>query len=468
MEVVPLDPTEPTVAEAIRSVMAAAYEVEATLLGVVDFPPLRRTAAQVAASEASFLGVWEGDTLVAVAEVERRASGHVHLDALVVLPTHFRRGLASALLRRVLVGCPGDELTVSTGRRNSPALRLYLAHGFAAYRHWTTADGVPMVTLGRAGEGPGGDDEGATGLRSGMDPNDPDTARRDDEVLELILAVARSDPRVRAVVLSGSRADPAAPADRWRDFDVVYVVRDVAPFRADPTWIDAFGERAILQRPDAMVDAPPRHDGGETYLMLFVDGHRIDLTLLPVEAMAGFRHEEPTIVLLDRDGLVPPPPGPDAPHHVPAPPTAAAFADVCNEFWWVAPYVAKGLARGELTYARHHLDTVLRAQLLTMLDWEVAAAGGFRRGSGKFGRHLRRALPAAWWERLEATYADADPAHTWAALDAMTALFRTVASGVADRYGFIYPTDDDARVTAHLHRMRASSGTNVVSDPLEG
>jgi len=156
-EVVSLDPADPTVAEAIRGVMAAAYEVEATLLGVVDFPPLRRTAAQVAASDASFLGVRDGETLVAVAEVERHASGQVHLGSLVVLPTHFRRGLASALLRRVLDAYASDELTVSTGRRNVPALRLYAAHGFATYRHWSTADGIPMVTLRRAGGGQGGD-----------------------------------------------------------------------------------------------------------------------------------------------------------------------------------------------------------------------------------------------------------------------------------------------------------------------
>ena len=75
----------------------------------------------------------------------------------------------------------------------------------------------------------------------------------DDPVLARILAVARADPWVLAVVLSGSRADPAAPADRWRDHDVVFVVRDVAPYRADPDWVDVFGERTILQRPDAMV-----------------------------------------------------------------------------------------------------------------------------------------------------------------------------------------------------------------------
>jgi GNAT superfamily N-acetyltransferase len=149
-DVVELDPTDPAVAEAIRGVMAAAYEVEATLLGVVDFPPLRRTAAQVAASDASFRGVWDGDTLAAVAEVERHASGQVHLGSLVVLPTHFRRGLASALLRSVLDTCPHDDLTVSTGVRNEPALRLYAAHGFADFRRWTTADGIPMVTLRRA------------------------------------------------------------------------------------------------------------------------------------------------------------------------------------------------------------------------------------------------------------------------------------------------------------------------------
>lgn len=280
-------------------------------------------------------------------------------------------------------------------------------------------------------------------------PTDPHAA------LDRVLDVARADPRVRAVVLSGSRADPAATTDAWSDVDVVLVVRDVAPFRADPAWLDAFGERAILQRPDAMVGAPPRADGGEAYLMLFVDGSRIDLTLLPAAAMATYRHDGPAEVLFDRDGVVPPPPPADAPHHVPDPPTAAAFDGVCNEFWWVAPYVAKGLARGETTYAHHHLDTVLRAQLLTVLGWQVAAASDARRGPGKVGRDLRRVLSPERWARLEATYADAEPVHGWAALHAMTELFRDVAVEVATRFGFDYPWREDRRVTAHLRRVEA-------------
>ncbi len=276
----------------------------------------------------------------------------------------------------------------------------------------------------------------------------------DDPALARILAIAHADPRVRAVILSGSRADPDARADRWQDHDLVFVVRDVAPFRADPTWVDVFGERTILQRPGAPF-APGR--GGDTWLMLFEDDTRIDLTLRTVAEMATYRHAGPTRVLVDLDGVVPPSPAPDAPHFVPEPPTAAAFGDVCNEFWWVAPYVAKGLARGETTYAHHHLDVVLRHQLLTVLDWEVAAASGFRRGSGKIGRWLQRALPPATWTRLEATYASADPEATWDALETMAELFRDVATGVAARFGFDFPQRDDERVTAHLRRVRAAT-----------
>lgn len=279
----------------------------------------------------------------------------------------------------------------------------------------------------------------------------------DDPLLARVLDVARADARVRAVVLTGSRADANAPADPWRDHDVLYVVDDVTPFRADPAWVDVFGERAILQRPDAMFGAAPRPDGGDAWLMLFTDGARLDLTLLPVAALRTFVHDGPALVLHDPDGVVPAPPPVGAPHHVPAPPTPAAFGDVCNEFWWVAPYVAKGLLRGETTYAHHHLDVVLRDQLLTLLGWAVAAASDGRYGPGKHGRELRWRLPADTWARLEATYAGADAGATWDALDAMADLFDDVARDLAHRYAFDYPERDAERVRRHLGRLRAEA-----------
>lgn len=146
-----LDHATPPVAAAIQAVMREAYRVEADILGVEDFVPLRRTAAQVAAADALFLGIAVSGTLAAVAEVEEPEPGRVHVGSLVVLPSHFRRGLATALLRHLLDAHADDDVTVSTGRRNGPALLLYAALGFREDRRWSTDDGIPMVTLLRPG-----------------------------------------------------------------------------------------------------------------------------------------------------------------------------------------------------------------------------------------------------------------------------------------------------------------------------
>src|SRR6476620_665620 len=106
--------------------------------------------------------------------------------------------------------------------------------------------------------------------------------RTEQEMLDLILETARCDERIRVVVMNGSRANPNAPRDPFQDFDIVYVVRDVAPFRHNLEWIKRFGELMILQMPEAMQDPPPENDGSFTYLMLFSDGNRIDLTLFPI------------------------------------------------------------------------------------------------------------------------------------------------------------------------------------------
>lgn len=141
--------TSPAIAEELRALMAAGYEVEARLLGVADFFPLHRTAEHVAATEAEFLGIREDGVLVAVAEIEAPAPGRTHIGSLVVHPSRFRRGLASALLDAVRAARPDHAITVSTGALNAPAIALYERHGFIVRERWATPDGIPMVTLGR-------------------------------------------------------------------------------------------------------------------------------------------------------------------------------------------------------------------------------------------------------------------------------------------------------------------------------
>jgi aminoglycoside 6-adenylyltransferase len=278
--------------------------------------------------------------------------------------------------------------------------------------------------------------------------------RGEQEVLELILDTARDDERIRAVVLSGSRANPRVRRDIFQDFDIAYFVTDVDSFTRDNTWIDRFVLIMILQTPEAMGDPPPASDGRFAYLMQFTDGNRIDLTLLPVANVREFKRESLSLLLLDKDGIFEPFPAPDESDFLPKPPTAKAFFDCCNEFWWVCPYVAKGLWREEIIYAKYMLDRVVREQLMKMLAWHVGVKTRFTRGPGKAGKHLRQRLEPELWMMLEKTYSDAGYDNTWDALFTTCDLFRTAAGVVARHFGFDYPRGDDQRVSAHLKHVR--------------
>ena len=191
------------------------------------------------------------------------------------------------------------------------------------------------------------------------------------------------------------------------------------------------------------------------YLMQFTDGNRIDLGIFPLSALGQRAADSLTIVLLDKDRMVSSLPPPSEQDYLPRPPSAKAFADCCNEFWWVSPYVAKGLWRTELPYAKTLFDQVMRDELMKMAGWYVGAETHFSRNPGKFGKYLRQYLEPDLWNLLEQTYADAGYDHAWDALFAMGALFRRLALAVADHFGFEYPRGDDARVTAHLQHVRA-------------
>ena len=212
--------------------------------------------------------------------------------------------------------------------------------------------------------------------------------RSEQEMFDLILETARQDERIRAVLLNGSRANPNAPRDRFQDFDIVYFVTEVEPFKYNLEWIQRFGEIMIMQMPEDMQDPPPEDMGSWVYLMQFMDGNRIDLSIAPLSRVHEISSDSLSVVLLDKDGFIPGLPPSSDRDYLPQPPTAKAFADCCNEFWWVSVYVAKGLWRREILYAKYYLDHYVRDQLAKMLDWTIGARTQFTCCPGKFGKYV--------------------------------------------------------------------------------
>jgi ribosomal protein S18 acetylase RimI-like enzyme len=147
--IIPIDHRDPYIAAQIFDHQQASYAVERDLIGVAEFFPLQVTAEMIRREPDTFLGWWDGDRLAGVASFTATAE-EIDIGRMVVHPAHFRRGIASALLRAVEErATPGQRLTVSTAEKNEPAVRLYQRHGFEIARRTVLPDGLALVRLAR-------------------------------------------------------------------------------------------------------------------------------------------------------------------------------------------------------------------------------------------------------------------------------------------------------------------------------
>ena len=266
--------------------------------------------------------------------------------------------------------------------------------------------------------------------------------RNEQEMYNLILKVAKENELIRAVYINGSRANPRVKKDIFQDYDIVYVVREIKPFIQNEAWIKVFGELIIKQEPDRldmMQEKNVDFSKGYTYLMQFQDGNRIDLHLETVEAMKeAYGTDKLTVPLLDKDNCLPQIPMASDEDYWIKKPTYGRYYSCCNNFWWVAPYCAKGLWRNEILYSIDILNSYVRKELLRMLSWKVGRETGFKLSIGKSYKYLKEYVNDDIWEQLLETFDTKDYESTWKALIITCELFEKTALEVGLYFGYEY------------------------------
>lgn len=271
--------------------------------------------------------------------------------------------------------------------------------------------------------------------------------RLEQEMMDLILGFAEQDDRIRLVTLEGSRTNKNIKKDKFQDYDISYFVTEMDSFKKNEQWLDVFGERIFMQKPEDMELFPPELGNWFSYLMLFKDGNRIDLTLIPLDEVDDYFQKSDGLVevLLDKDNLIQEEVVPtDQQYWINKPTTEKMFDDCCNEFWWVSTYVVKGLARKEILFAIDHLNQIVRPNLLRMMSWQVGIDYGFEFSVGKNYKFIDRYLPKEDWERLLSTYSMDSYPNVWDSLFTCYELFRKYSTSVSQSLGYPYPSYDAA------------------------
>jgi aminoglycoside 6-adenylyltransferase len=285
--------------------------------------------------------------------------------------------------------------------------------------------------------------------------------RSEKEMMDLIIGVAEKDERIRAVYMNGSRTNPNIEKDLFQDYDIVYVVKETYPFINDKNWISIFGEMAIMQLPDDNGNAwGENHDFTQSYawLMLFKDGNLIDLSMETIDkAHESFskNYDKLTMVLLDKDTILPKCPPPSDEDYWIKKPTGEQYYAHCNEFWWCLNNVAKGIVRDELPYAMWMYNVIVREPLEKMIEWHIGIKNNFTLSAGKQGKFFKKYLSMELYEMYTKTYSNGEYDNFWTAIFTACELFKTIAPQVGEYLGFKYRENEEKGMMEYLEWMRS-------------
>ncbi|MGM7722284.1 aminoglycoside 6-adenylyltransferase [Metabacillus sp. Hm71] len=282
--------------------------------------------------------------------------------------------------------------------------------------------------------------------------------RSKEEMMNLGMNFALQCEKIRIFTLEGSRTNANIPSDEFQDYDFSYFVTDINFFKKNDDWLNYFGERILMQKPEAMELFPPELGNWFSYIMIFKDGTKIDLTLIPLnEYKDYFKNSDGLVeVLLDKDRLIKETVIPtDRMYHIQKP-SEQSFIDCCNEFWMTSTYIAKGLARKEFLFAADMMNGPFRPNLLTMLRWKIGIETKFSLSIGKSDKFLHKYVSEDIWNTLIATYEMGSYQKMWHALYTSFNLFRETSHFVAQTLGFRYP-DFDEKVSAYIEGIRQKS-----------
>ncbi|KAF1679527.1 aminoglycoside 6-adenylyltransferase AadK [Bacillus sp. SKDU12] len=281
--------------------------------------------------------------------------------------------------------------------------------------------------------------------------------RSEQEMMDMFLDFALDDERIRLVTLEGSRTNKNILPDHFQDYDISYFVTDMDSFTENDLWLELFGSRIMMQKPEDMELFPPELDHWFSYIILFEDGNKVDLTLIPIHEAEGYfaKNDGLVEVLLDKDAFITNKVIPNDRQYWIKKPTAREFDDCCNEFWMVSTYVVKGLARKEILFAIDHLNEIVRPNLLRMMAWHIASQQGYTFSMGKNYKFMKRYMSNKEWEELMTTYSVNGYQQMWKSLFTCYALFRKYSKAVSESLGYKYP-DYDEGITKYTEGIYSS------------
>lgn len=277
--------------------------------------------------------------------------------------------------------------------------------------------------------------------------------RDENSIFELIKAIANKNNDILALFMNGSRTNKNIEKDILQDFDIVFVVKDVKKLVDDQSWLLEFGNILLMQMPDKidvkLYNVELKKDSF-TWLIIFDDGNRIDLTIMTLDcAKKRILEDKLCKIILDKNNILPKIPESTDEDYWVKPLSKNQFEGYCNEFWWLLNNVIKGIKREELLFANDMIN-LARHILIYFLEIKVGIAHDFKISVGKSGKYLKNLLSKEMYLKLLMTYQTSSTEDMWKALDILCQYFSQIAQEIAVSFDFEYLKSEEEGLLKYL------------------
>ena len=283
--------------------------------------------------------------------------------------------------------------------------------------------------------------------------------RTEQEVISQVLSYAVSVSGIQAVIRTN-----LVPIRKYLySYEFYFIVENIEDFEADETFEHCFGERILLYRGDR--NYPDMLGGMKAHLMVYKDG----ITLV-INAITDEKFREKYVkkntenawisgtyeVLLDKNREYTDVGKAEEELSFYEIPTVKDFQGCCGEFYWVLKTYAEYVLRGEIPAAMFYLNFSVRDVENRMIRWYICLQNKKPVELGILDSYLERYLPRDMWACYCETYACAEEASMWKALDAMAEVFHMAGERVAKWIDTVFPDKQEQDMREFIQRMNLS------------
>jgi len=144
-----LDLNEIEIVRDILALQKASYIIEAELINFYEIPPLKDTFETIKECDEIFFGYYINESLAGI--ISYKISEKVlDIHRVAIHPRFFRRGVAGKLIA-FIENLQRDisKIEVCTGKKNTPAINLYLKNGYKEVKDIEIGEGIYLTMFNK-------------------------------------------------------------------------------------------------------------------------------------------------------------------------------------------------------------------------------------------------------------------------------------------------------------------------------